>query len=245
MSDRKISLGEAIQLLGVWRDGTRVAEKGSPKEFFRSRAQIFQDIWVLYETGAKKDGYFIEAGGGDGINLSNSHFLEKEFGWTGVVAEPAKSYYPGITDIRDCKIDRRCLWSVSGQHLSFNETPFRELSTLERFSSGDMHAADRISGIKYDVETISLMDLLSEYGAPNYIDYLSLDTEGSEFDILSTFDFDKYNIHCITVEHNYTSRRTNIFELLTKHGYIRKFENISRFDDWYVKPGLSVSPATE
>ncbi|HEX7947688.1 MAG TPA: FkbM family methyltransferase, partial [Phenylobacterium sp.] len=74
-----------------------------------------------------------------------------------------------------------------------------------------------------------------ERGAPRRIDYLSLDTEGSELDILAAFDFDAWDVRLITVEHNHTDRREAVFDLLTGKGYARKFESLSRVDDWYVK----------
>ena len=54
-------------------------------------------------------------------------------------------------------------------------------------------------------------------------------------EILAAFDFDKYSFSVITCEHNYTSAREKIFELLTSKGYTRKFEELSLWDDWYVK----------
>jgi hypothetical protein len=66
------------------------------------------------------------------------------------------------------------------------------------------------------------------------MDYLSIDTEGSEYDILSSFNFDKYKFRVITSEHNFTQNREKIYTLLKKQGYERKFEDISEFDDWYV-----------
>ena len=84
------------------------------------------------------------------------------------------------------------------------------------------------------VDTISLTDMLEKHKAPYLIDYLSIDTEGSEFDILASHDFSKYTFKVITVEHNYQPQRDLIHELLTKHGYVRKFEDISLQDDWYV-----------
>jgi hypothetical protein len=67
------------------------------------------------------------------------------------------------------------------------------------------------------------------------IDYLSIDTEGSEYEILSHFDFEKYHFKIITCEHNFTPARERIFSLLTKNGYARKCENLSKIDDWYVR----------
>jgi hypothetical protein len=85
------------------------------------------------------------------------------------------------------------------------------------------------------VSTISLNDLLSKHNAPKHIDYLSIDTEGSEFEILNSFDFSSHSFGVVTVEHNFTPVRQKIFELLSGHGYTRQFENLSKFDDWYVK----------
>ncbi len=109
------------------------------------------------------------------------------------------------------------------------------LSTINLYSNEDLHSVTRKDGKIYNVETISLNDLLLKYDAPLDMDYLLIDTEGSEFDILSNFDFDKYTFKVITCEHNYTPMRQRIFDLLTKNGYIRKFEGLSKFDDWYIK----------
>ena len=98
-----------------------------------------------------------------------------------------------------------------------------------------MHADTRKDGERYAVQTISLVDLLDHWRAPRMIDYLSIDTEGSEFDILSSFDFAAYDIRLITVEHNHTDKRQELFDLLTSKGYQRKFETLSNVDDWYAK----------
>lgn len=73
-----------------------------------------------------------------------------------------------------------------------------------------------------------------EHNDPKEIDYLSVDTEGSEFSILSAFDFDAYRIRVITVEHNFTPAREQIRDLLESRGFVRKMESVSLVDDWYV-----------
>ncbi len=88
------------------------------------------------------------------------------------------------------------------------------------------------SSIEYEVDTVSLNDLLERYDAPREIDYLSIDTEGTEFEIIRNFDFKKYKVAIITIEHN--QNRKEIYSLLSSHGYQRALESVSIVDDWYV-----------
>ena len=197
-----------------------------------SRSQLRQDLFVLSELGFKKNGFFVEFGATNGVDLSNSVLLEKEFGWKGILAEPATGWHAELMANRNVHIETNCVWKSSGEKLTFKE--IGELSTIETFSNYDNHKEARRNSIKYSVDTISLEDLLVKYDAPKNIDYLSIDTEGSEFEILGDFDFKKYNFKIITCEHNFTSNREKIYKLLTKNGYVRKFEQHSQFDDWYV-----------
>jgi hypothetical protein len=201
----------------------------------KAKSQLNQDMFVLSELGFKRDGYFVEFGATNGLDLSNTHLLEKEMGWTGILAEPAWIWAGDLLINRKCHITFDCVWSKSGEVLEFNEVDAAELSTIDTFSSVDEHATTRTNGHKHPVNTISLLDLLKKYDAPKVIDYLSIDTEGSEFEILSAFDFDAYQFRVITCEHNYTPMREKIYDLLTSKGYTRKFTNLSRFDDWYVR----------
>ena len=197
-----------------------------------SKSQLAQDLFVLSELNFKKNGFFVEFGSTDGINLSNTFLLEKNFIWKGILAEPAKQWHKKLNKNREVFIEKNCVWHSSNEILTFNE--IGELSTLDDFSNSDMHKKDRLKGKRYKVKTISLEDLLDKYNAPKLIDYLSIDTEGSEFDILSTFNFEKYKFRVITCEHNFTSNRQKIFNLLSDKGYERKYPEISKFDDWYV-----------
>lgn len=200
----------------------------------RSRAQLRQDLVVLSELEFKRNGYFIEFGAANGVELSNTYLLEKDFGWCGILAEPAKRWHKDLRNNRTCHIETDCVWRDSNSTVSFNEVESWELSTIDSFSSSDQHSQARKDGKTYEVRTISLEDLLEKYKAPKKIDYLSIDTEGSEYEILRHFNFDKYQFKVITCEHNFQPVRENIYALLTGKGYVRKFEGISQFDDWYL-----------
>ena len=200
-----------------------------------SKSQFRQDLFILSQLDFKKNGFFVEFGASDGIQGSNSYLLEKNFGWDGILAEPVKSWHERLNLSRSVNIESKCLWKVSGEKLLFNEIDeMKQLSTIDSFADSDSNASFRKNGNRYLVETISLLDLLDKFNAPKYIDYLSLDTEGSEYEIIKDFDFEKYKFKIITCEHNNSSIRQDIFHLLESKGYKRKETNFSKFDDFYI-----------
>ena len=210
-------------------------------EFFaynrwESSSQLSQDLLVLYFTEIKKNGFFVEIGAADGFFLSNSLLLEK-IGWTGIICEPSPRWHLNIKK-RKCNIDLRCVYDKSNYTLKFDEViDSPELSGITKeFDVDDANHQFRKNSKQFEVKTISLNDLLEEYKAPNKIDYISVDTEGSEYKILKNFNFKKYDTDIFTVEHNFiASKRNVIFELMSQNNYIRVFEKISRWDDWYIK----------
>lgn len=201
-------------------------------------AQLRQDLFVLVETGFKRGGVFIDVGAADGIWSSNTYYLESRMGWEGVLVEPAAAWHDSLTKNRTSPVDTRCAWSKTGEQVIFNMPPSPSLSTIDQFSDADHWGSHRTGGEKPSLDTVSLVELIKEYKLPSKVDYLSIDTEGSEYEILAAFDFDNYDIGIITCEHNYTENREKIFHLLTSKGYERKWESFSKWDDWYVRePG--------
>jgi Methyltransferase FkbM domain len=201
----------------------------------RSKSQLRQDVFVLSELGFKRNGFFVEFGATNGEDLSNTYLLEKEYGWNGILAEPARCWHDALSRNRGCHIEKKSVWSLSDQTVRFRETEMQELSTIDSYAELDHNREYRVKAIYYDTKTISLMDLLNKYDAPNTINYMSVDTEGSEFDILSNLDFSKYKFDVITCEHNFSIMRQRVYDLLTSNGYIRKHEEMTQWDDWYVK----------
>lgn len=208
----------------------------------KSKSQLAQDILVAGLTNNKEDNFFVEFGATDGITYSNTYLLEKELNWNGILVEPASLWHKKLLSNRNCIIDKRCVYSQSGINLPFlivedNDQANPSLSSLEKYAeNGDWASDIRLKNSTQEtVETITLNDLLDFHEAPLLINYLSIDTEGSEFDIISNFDFSKRRISIISIEHNYNiKKRTKIKDLLEMNGYERIFEDISLFDDWYL-----------
>jgi len=175
----------------------------------KSKSQIFQDLFVDFVIRQEK-GVFCEFGATDGLSLSNSYYLENNRSWTGILVEPARKWHPSLVKNRPkSTIDYRCVYSESGTLLSFNETDKGEFSTIAGLQLKDMHSSVRKCGVVYEVETVSLNDLL-DFHQVEQLDYLSIDTEGSEFKILERIDFMKHHPKIVTVEHNYTPNRQHI-----------------------------------
>lgn len=203
-----------------------------------SKSQMGQDLEVVKFYNKKRDGFFIEVGASDGIELSNTYLLEKEYNWRGICCEPIPSVFERLTKNRPNSICfNDAVYDQSGLTVTFH------IANKHSLLSGIAKNIDRhkptVDSDKtvIQVKTISLLDVLDKANAPSFIEYMSLDTEGSEYEILKNFDFEKYRFGLIDIEHNYIEpRRTEIRNFLISKGYIYKGENIQ--DDMYKHSSL-------
>jgi FkbM family methyltransferase len=200
-----------------------------------SFSQHQQELFVLETLDFKRDGFFLEIGVATGIDYSNTYMLETKFGWKGILCEPNPSFSESIRANRSAVLDTRAAYSTSGETVRFLCVPgiYGTLSTISDFSASDYHNR---YGEEIEVQTVSLEDLLTEHNAPRKIDYMSLDTEGSETLIIKNFDFDKRDISILTIEHNMVPGRIEEFDqILVPFGYKRVLSDFSAGDAWYVK----------
>ena len=106
----------------------------------------------------------------DGIHLSNTLILERDFQWSGILSEPAYGWHAALKANCRASIDFCFVWAKSGERLEFMETEARDVSTLSSLANQDYNRSLRAKGTTYLVETISLNELLSEYNSPREID---------------------------------------------------------------------------
>ena len=199
------------------------------KSLGNSYSQIGQDLDVINYFKNKKNGYFIEIGATNGIDLSNTYLLEKKYDWDGICIEPQDSYYNKLVQNRDCYTDNSLLFSEKGKEFDFSNA--NELGGITDYID-KWTSAKESEQVKKISETLN--NILIKYNAPKYIDYMSLDTEGSELEILKGIDFDKYKFGFMTIEHNEVEpRRTEINNFLINKGY--KYYKENQFDDYYIK----------
>ena len=191
-------------------------------------SQLGADRWVIDKV-AFAQRFYVDAGANHGVEISNTYLLDK-MGWRGICIEPVEL---GGYEERTCTVVRAVLSGAAGETVEF--TVGREhtgLSGITKHLGLHRETVKSESRLKR-FNTTTLESVLDEHAAPSFIDYMSLDTEGSEYDILHSIDFMKYRFGHITVEHNGEEpKRANIHTFLTAHGYCR--ETVKDFDDWYI-----------
>ena len=212
-------------------------------------SQIGQDKMVYNYYGSDFKGYFIELGAFDGIHLSNTYALEKN-GWNGICIEPDYNQFNKLKENRKCHTICELVYSDK-REVEFIIEERNELSKIknnnEEKDSSIQFLNDKSEPVlntlntdfhnKEKRTTTTLTEILQKCNAPTHIDYMSLDTEGSEYDILQGIDFDKYTFGILHIEHNYREiRRKNIREFLKTKGY--SFISENQFDDIYIKTSM-------
>jgi FkbM family methyltransferase len=202
-----------------------------------SYSQLGQDLKVLEFYNKKENGYFIEVGASDGIAFSNTYLLESQYGWKGICCEPIPERFEKLIQNRPQSLCcNGAIYNQSGLQVQFDIAKNDLLSGISDHIDCYKSIIDA-NKTTIHVETITLLDLLDRVNAPSFIEYMSLDTEGSEYEILKNFDFSKYTFGLIDVEHNYVEpRRTNIRNILLLNGYVYLGPN--QYDDMYKHSSL-------
>ncbi len=198
-------------------------------------------MFVNFITNEKFDKTFLEFGATNGIDLSNTFLLEDKFSWSGVLAEPDPQWAEMLKKNRSgSKIITKCIWKNSSEILKFFSSEIGVLSTIDNFKYSDAvsmpgNTKSRVkSGKIIEVETVSLNQVIEEEFDNKAPTYISIDTEGSEYEILSSFNFSKYHPVIFTIEHNFTELEDKIDKLMAENNYTRVFRKLTAFDAWYI-----------
>lgn len=193
------------------------------------KSQCGQDKWLnenIFKN--KKNGFFVDIGAHDGISLSNTYFYEKELDWKGICIEPIPFVYQKLYKNRSCECIHGCAYNRSGtikfqqlegytEMLSGIDEAYNERHRQRVNRELEQHGDKR----KYfDVNCFQLSDILRSRGV-KHVDYLSIDTEGSEMQVLSGINFDEVEIDVIDLEVNYRNEDEEKFnKYLESKGYV-------------------------
>lgn len=178
---------------------------------FIDYSQAKQSALVLKLLNYKVGGYYVELAANDWKVLSNGLSLETFYNWSGVCIEPNPEYFEGLLSNRKCTLYTNPVSAMSNDKVKFN---------FEHATSGIIHndydnKVSTSSSSATEMLTTTLMSVLSHARAPFEIDFLSLDVEGAEFDVMRHFDFGLYQIKVLSIERP----SKHLHNLLSHHGY--------------------------
>jgi FkbM family methyltransferase len=207
----------------------------------KPEGQLLQDLWVVSQHGTKP-GFFLDIGAGHPIQISNTWVLQSQFDWSGIVVEPNPDFSILHEQIRK---------SEKVQTLKLAVTPTRqphmryqndgEYSGNPDNFPGELHHARSLHRSELSIDLVPAITVREILDARNIsqIDYLNIDIEGGEVEILKSFPFDYCRVGLITVEHNYRhSDIKAVDDFLTEMNFRKCFNNSTEWDSFYISNEL-------
>ena len=178
---------------------TKVVENLLPdkfKPFLKSQSGQDKYMYENFFWNKNTPGIYVEFGARDGKEHSNTYFYEFALGWTGLLVE--------FEDVEFNKLVKNRVGSIVLQGAVCKEHKLKEFAISK---NGGWHGDPQLYpehrkpllGKKVTVKCYTLNELLTESGI-RYIDYMSIDTEGSEYSIIEAFDFNLFVVDVIQIE---------------------------------------------
>lgn len=196
-------------------------------------SQMQQDMYldnVLFHR--KEDGFFCDVGGNDPIFINNTYFFERERKWKGIAFEPMPKMNEKWKQIRGGVECLQCALGKEEKTVEFCEYEDDYMSGLER----EVNYQGAVKN-KYKVEMRRLADVFCERNI-TYVDFMSIDVEGSELGVLEGIDFSAVTIHVIVIENDKGGGKENaIRKFLHKKGYVLQAR--LWIDDVWVKKDIA------
>jgi FkbM family methyltransferase len=173
-------------------------------------------LWRYFKN--KRRGFLIDVGAADGVRYSNSRYLLSNFSWGGILIEPHPEFRKKLHYLYDENDNIRiCNYAVAKENMKrpfymYGMDKHAQVSTVSddfRKRVINKHGDKYLSPI--DVETMPLKRLLIEYECPNEIDFMSIDTEGLDMEVLQSMDWKRFDVNLVCIEHSMGKNTLNDF----------------------------------
>ena len=190
-------------------------------------------------------GFYVELGANDGINQSNTLYFNRYRNWTGILIEPYELNFLRCVENRgasDIVVNAACVaFDYPNESV---ELTYANLMTVMNYGTSDL--PDKKNHIESSRSFLSenetqhnflapartLNSILEKHSAPKLIDFLSLDVEGSELEVLKGLDHSIYRFKLLCVEtrsfevmNKYLeSKNYYFFEMISDHDYLFKLK---------------------
>jgi len=185
---------------------------------FRFSAQVAQDIIAYLFFKGKADGFYIDIGANDGISGSTT-FWAQQAGWKGICVEPQKSTFDRMKKVRNCALYNCAVSNKSQENVEFISFPDKDTRSglADSMSQSHIEEAKKLSDMEKNfVSTKTFGDIMSDFPDVKFIEFLSIDTEGHEMQVLESIDFTKFKFGLITIE---TEDGSDVAKYVENNGY--------------------------
>lgn len=184
-----------------------------------------------------QNGFFVDVGANDGVTINNSIYFEENNNWTGINIEPIKSTYDKLIENRPKCINLNCAISNENGTAEFIlNKGYTEMISGLKSQFDPRHKERLLRELQYFggtsevviVPTKRLETVFSENNV-KHVNYLSIDVEGAEFEVIKSIDFDKVFIDVIGYENNYDDQGQKIMIYLQNKGFVLLHKSMDIF----------------
>ena len=199
-------------------------------------SQFGEDRILAGIFDGKSKGLCIEVGANDGVNDSNTMYFEN-IGWDCILVEPNPVLCNMIRASRKARLIEVAASDKKGKTSLFVAEGAERAHGVSTINS-DEHALNKIKsyGFTYSevkVETKSLDEILDEEKISHEIDFITVDVEGHELEVLKGFSLDRWRPTVILVEDNSNFENSDVSDHLKMFGYLRFMR--TGVNDWYAR----------
>ena len=181
--------------------------------------------------GGARSGFFVEVGANRPQELSQTWHLE-QLGWTGILVEPQPELAGDLCRARSAKVFAVACSSPENAGRRMQLHVAGPWSALDRDRMTPGAQPERV--IEVPVRTLD--DILIEARAPVGFDFLSIDVEGHELEVLSGFDFARWRPRLVLLEDHVGNLRKHRFLRAAGYRLVRRFDN----NGWYIPADASI-----
>ncbi len=181
-------------------------------------------IYGIFEALAKKNIFYIDAGGYHPYNGSNTALFYLT-GSSGIVLEPNTELFIPFLKKRPRDICLNIgLSDISGTQSFFLSSSGALGSLIPKENTGSL-SSEKLNSESVSIPVRTLQEIINEYAPGKSIDFLSLDIEGMELPVLKTLDYTKNapSVICVeTVQHSPTCQKeknADVIDFLKSNGY--------------------------
>ena len=200
-----------------------------------SYAQNFEDVMLARVFKDLSNGFYVDIGAWDATHDSvTKHFYD--LGWNGINVEALPSHFERVKNARIRDINVNVAVGTSPGFVTFFEVRDTGLSTLRR-DYAERHANEGFAVSELTVPTLRLESLLDAHAGDRTIDFLKIDVEGAELDVIESGDWRRHRPRLLLVEATLPRSPTTSFAewepLLLQSGFIfAYFDGLNR---WYIR----------